>query len=164
MRTSPALLGAIAAVLVTGVACGAELGKVPPMRQAGIDTVLPESRTPAALWEPRFVRPAQDQYAIDTPEGRFEVHELSDRGLYRTARFSQTFAYAQAYEPNAAAFDAELAIAELAMEPAPYLASRPVAAGDEAASNRAPALASAGTQEIDVAAELAARDDATRME
>ena len=84
--------------------------------------------------------------------------------MSRAVSASRTFAHAQAYEPDAAAFDAELAIAEPAMEPAPYLASETVAAGDEAASYRAPALASTGAQEIDVAAELAARDGATRME
>ncbi|ABC64038.1 hypothetical protein [Erythrobacter litoralis] len=29
-----------------------------------------------------------DHYPIETPQGRFEVHELRERGLYRNARYS----------------------------------------------------------------------------
>jgi hypothetical protein len=85
MQLSPRLLGAAAAVLLAGVSGGAVLGKVPQMQQRGVQEMLPQASVV------HFESPQQaslpDHYPIVTPQGRFEVHELRDRGLYRQARY-----------------------------------------------------------------------------
>lgn len=99
MQVSPRLLGAGAAVLLAGVASGAVIGKVPPMRYLAQDDLLPQAEAGALAWTPPSALP--DHYPIVTPEGRFEVYQLADRGLYRQARYAADYPVeAYAVEPD----------------------------------------------------------------
>lgn len=160
MRPSPRFLGAVTAVLVTGVGSGALIGNVPPIRQIGLEDVIPEARHVASAF-PQEPAP-RDQYPIETPEGRFEIEELSERGLYRNARFAWSYAY-----DDPASLELEAAYAQV--PDAPPAAELPtVTEADETVADPAadpppeaadaqtgPAVASAGPRIVDVAAELA---------
>ncbi len=103
MYLSPRLLGAGAAVLFVGIASGAVIGKVPPMKHLAQDYLLPQAGGGELARTPSSALP--DHYPIVTPEGRFEVYELSDRGLYRTARYAEAYYPAAYYPEDYAAFD-----------------------------------------------------------
>ena len=165
MRPSPRFLGAVAAVLVAGVTGGAVLGTVPPMRQVGLADMFPQSSAPAGSWRPERGPPPPDQYAIITPEGRFEIEELSDRGLYR----AQQLAWARAYpQPAYAMLDASYVENSYRQPPEANEAEGPAAVAEapaepaaDAAGSQQPVLASNGPRIIDVTAELAARRQAS---
>jgi hypothetical protein len=91
MQIEPRVLGAVAAAVVLGVSSGAVLGKVPEMRHDDYLARLAENR-PSAPMPFEQEQAKQDQYALITDEGRFEVSQLSDRGLYRNVRYSPAFA------------------------------------------------------------------------
>ena len=97
MRVSPGILGAGAAVLVAGVTAGNAFGTVPPMQMRGMHELLPQARTVAYAAGPGTAWP--DHYPLITAAGRFEVHELGERGLYSQARYSYRNAYLAAYYP-----------------------------------------------------------------
>ena len=78
------------------------IGKVPPIQPMGIETVLPQANIVAIDY--RQDRALPDHYPLVTPQGRFEVHELADRGLYSQARYAP-----YPYDD----YEAELARAEL---------------------------------------------------
>jgi len=165
MRPSPQFLGALAAVLVAGVTGGAMLGKVPPMRQIGLTDMFPTAHGPSYAGMQFADGPAPpDQYAIVTPEGRFEIEELSDRGLYRAQRVAWDRAYPEpVYVDLAAAYqqvsytqpDEPLDLAEPAT-----IDDAPAAEEPAEVTREQPALASSGFRVIDVTAELAARRQA----
>ena len=151
MRPSPRFLGTVAAVLFAGVTGGAVLGTVPPMRQLGLAEMFPPPSGPAYPWQSDRGRPPPDQYAIVTPEGRFEIEELSVRGLYRAQQLTWDRAFP---EPAYAELDVgyvEVPAAQLA-EP---LATTPSPEAPDPQPE--PALAATGMRVIDVTAELAAR-------
>lgn len=110
MRFTPQVLGAVAAILVTGVASGAILGDVPPMTRVSQQDLLPEARTIAIDY--RQDRNLPDHYPLVTPRGRFEVHELADRGLYSQARYA-SYRYAAYDDYTEHDYEVELAHAEL---------------------------------------------------
>jgi len=163
MQPSPRILGAVAAGLITAVVSGSVLGTVPPMRHSRVADFLPEAGGFQAGPSQSAVD-LPDQYPIVTPEGRFEVAQLSERGLFRTMRYARSYAYAEPADGALAAGYAE--------EPAPEDAAQPAVAepaegviaiadaepAPEAAdAAAAPELAAAGPRIIDVAAELAER-------
>ena len=137
------------------------LGSVPPMRQAGLADMFPTASVQPGQWPRAAGPPPPDHYAIVTPEGRFEIEELSDRGLYRAQRtawqqaWSQT-AYAQLHDGyEQASYDGSTEPLDLT-EPA-TLEDAPAAEPAAEAAKEPPALASSGFRVIDVTAELAAR-------
>ncbi|WP_435416949.1 hypothetical protein WAB17_08600 [Parerythrobacter aurantius] len=74
---------------------------LPALQATGYEGVT--RRTAAAL---------PDHYAIETPEGRFEVEELGSRGLYASARFDGPALFAEpveyvAYEEASPTIDAD---------------------------------------------------------
>lgn len=173
MRVTPRTLGGMAAILVAGVASGAVIGKVPPMKRLAPDYLLPQAASAEPAWSSQVALP--DHYPIVTPEGRFEVYELSSRGLYRAARYAPSgfddadYAAALAYDETlpAAIDGADIEIGdspaavvpgEMAVAPAADLAPRfdPPPA-DDPATNPAAAVAPPTARVIDVTAELAAR-------
>jgi hypothetical protein len=128
------------------------------MSQPAVLDTPPAQATPIA-WDAPSAQATPDHYAIVTPEGRFEVSQLSDRGLYRSARYSAVMDFAH----------------NIDAPPAPPPAAEPTAPANTAAPDRQvlvydateapdaegppePQLADAsGARVIDVAVELAAR-------
>jgi hypothetical protein len=161
MELSPRVLGVGAAVLVAGILGGAALGTVPPMQQRGVQDMLPEARPVAA--DHRAQGDLPDHYPLVTRAGRFEVHELGERGLYSQARYAYRDAYAYYSEGDwdQAGYEADFAAEQ---EPTVVAATEPPADDPTAPLEPAgPAVAEVTPRIIDVAAQLAARDgnDAT---
>lgn len=104
MRISPRLVAATLVIAIGGVTSGALIGQTPMLEKTGIGGNLPELRGSVDV-APRTVERAPNQYAIETPEGRFEIAELSSRGVYRNRSRSY---YDTVYEAEMAALDAEL--------------------------------------------------------
>lgn len=187
MRFTPRVLGAVAAILVTGIASGAIIGDVPPMTRLAQQDLLPEANTIAIDY--RQDRDLPDHYPLVTPQGRFEVYELADRGLYSQARYAP-YPYDEYDEYDEYEYDeygehdAELAYAELeaayaaepdeepgaqfamaaragemiGIPPAPVPERRPGPPPPEYNSaDAAPAVASVTPRVIDVRKELPAR-------
>lgn len=156
MQVSPGILGVSAAVLVAGVAAGAALGTVPPMQQRGFTEWLPEQ--PVVAQELRPTGDFPDHYPLVTRAGRFEVHELGERGLYSQARYGyRTFDatyYAAAYDEP----DHDPAWARSEPEPAVEPAVAPAPQPDEHGAPLPPVgaeVAEVNARRIDVVAELA---------
>lgn len=106
-------LGALALAIVGGTTVGATMNTEPLQKVGDPLGSIPQHefalRDTAAY--ARMQAP-KDQYAIETTEGRYEVAELSARGLYRNRPYGPRY-YAQAVEDrHDAAFDAQLASAE----------------------------------------------------
>jgi len=85
----PAFLGACALAAITGMVSGATVN-TQPIQRAGIG--MHEIAQGSIAFDPSDDGlPDQaalpDHYALSTPEGRFEVAELSRRGLYAQRRF-----------------------------------------------------------------------------
>ena len=157
MRPSPRFLGALAAGLVAGVTGGAVLGTVPPMRQIGVTDMFPAAHIQPGGWPRADGPPPPDQYAIVTPEGRFEIEELSDRGLYRAQQVAwEQTAYAQLNDRYEDASYLE-AVQPLDLAEPATIENAPATEAPAEVTKEQPALASSGFRVIDVAAELAAR-------
>lgn len=169
MHVSPRVLGVASLVLVAGVASGAVIGKVPPMKYLAAQYYLPQAADGAFAWSEQ--KPLPDHYPIVTPEGRFEVYQLAERGLYRQARYAPQYYAPQYYDFEAeaaelaydapATADDHLATAavepiELAapatIEPVPQVEPAPMAEEPEVVARPA-----GSSRIIDVAAELAAQ-------
>jgi len=95
---TPWFLGACALAAITGVVTGATVN-TQPIQRAGIGMHAIAER--AIAFDPSDDGlPDQatlpDHYALSTPEGRFEVAELSTRGLYAQRRFGSREA---SYDP-----------------------------------------------------------------
>ena len=89
MQATPLFLGACALASVAGVVSGTTIN-TRPIQHAGIG--MDEIVRPAIAFDAsdsglsdQVALP--DHYAMRTPEGRFEVGELSNRGLYAQRRF-----------------------------------------------------------------------------
>ncbi|MGX7953148.1 hypothetical protein ACWPM1_11360 [Tsuneonella sp. HG249] len=97
MRVKPTFLGACALVSIAGAVGGATIN-TQPIQRAGIGSeMLPRTDfafDPSDDGLPREAPP--EHYAMNTPEGRIEVAELADRGLYSQQRFGWSEV---AYEP-----------------------------------------------------------------
>jgi hypothetical protein len=179
---SPRLIASACAAALLGAMTGASIATEPLER--GIDAWdhLPQpdidGEEADRLSEAKAL---PDHYPLVTPQGRFEVAELRDRGLYRNRRFaiddywidSPEPAYelaadyeyipADSYEPAPVRTAAEArAAARASLEASPQEAGPPVLAVAEAeplappSVSRPPSLAGA-PRVIDVSAELAAR-------
>ncbi|HEY6817670.1 MAG TPA: hypothetical protein VI168_19205 [Croceibacterium sp.] len=148
MQLSPGILGAGAAVLVAGIAAGDALGTVPPMQPRGVAELLPQARTVA--FAGRFEGDLPDHYPLITRSGRYEVHELGERGLYSQARFGYRQRYLAAHYPT----EAESAPA-LETAPADVAGLAPEPDDPAPLAPAGPAVAKVTPRMIDVAAELA---------
>lgn len=165
MELSPRVLGVSAAVLVAGILGGAALGTVPPMQQRGVLDSLPEARTLA--FDHRAQGDLPDHYPLITRTGRFEVHELGERGLYSQARYAYRNVYAY-YPEEEGVEDGYQSDYAVGLEPAALASAEPETwraapvepmADDPTAPLEpvGPAVAEVTPRIIDVAAELAAR-------
>ncbi len=89
MKATPLFLGACALASITGVVSGASIN-TQPIQHAGIgmdEIARPEIAFDAGDTGLSDQVALPDHYALRTPEGRFEVGELSNRGLYAQRRF-----------------------------------------------------------------------------
>lgn len=89
MQATPLFIGACVLASIGGIVSGATIN-TQPLQRAGIG--MDEINRPAVAFDPsdnglsdQVALP--DHYALKTPEGRFEVAELSNRGLYAQRRF-----------------------------------------------------------------------------
>lgn len=82
----PALMAVGAAAALGGATLGEAVGASAPVDR-GIGTGRPEKLYDGSYGTAFADNPHPDQYALVTPEGRFETGELSTRGLYSQDRF-----------------------------------------------------------------------------
>lgn len=92
MRHLPWVIGAIATT-VAGVVCGTTVNTTPLTRWDSTSLGEFASHQPEAISPDRYraMQAPRDRYAISTPDGVVPVEELSSRGLYRNARFANTW-------------------------------------------------------------------------
>ena len=77
------LLGALGLVVVAGAASGAAIGSSSMISHNGHDSALPEAPVVTSNLSSGLSGSLPEHYAIETPEGRFNVAELRSRGLDR---------------------------------------------------------------------------------
>jgi len=89
MQATPLFIGACVLASIGGIVSGATIN-TRPLQHAGIG--MDEITRPALAFDPsgdglsdQVALP--DHYALNTPEGRVDVAELSTRGLYAQRRF-----------------------------------------------------------------------------
>ena len=83
MRILPVILGASACVLSAGAFAGATITTDPVQRgNVLIDQIAAHASDGPAEYKRRD-KPAADQYAMETPEGRVDVEELAYYGRLR---------------------------------------------------------------------------------
>lgn len=87
--STPWFVGACALAAIAGMVSGATVN-TRPLQRAGIG--MHEIAQPDIAFDPSDDGVSEqaappDHYALSTPEGRFEVAELSTRGLYAQRRF-----------------------------------------------------------------------------
>ena len=90
MQATPLFLGACALASVAGVVGGTTIN-TRPIQRGGIG--MDEINRPLVAVDPSDTGLSEqvalpDHYALTTPQGRFEVGELSMRGIYAQRRFS----------------------------------------------------------------------------
>ena len=104
LRTRLAVASLI--IAVAGVTSGALIGQTPMLAKSAVGGLGDERAfDPFEHVADIGPEPTPDHYAIETPEGRFEVAELSSRGIYRNRRASR---YDRAYEMEMDALRADL--------------------------------------------------------
>lgn len=147
--SKPWFVGACAFAAIAGMVSGATVN-TQPLQRAGIG--MHEIARPDIAFDPsgdglsEQVAPP-DHYALSTPEGRFEVAELSSRGLYAQRRFGwREASYIPLPEP---------AFAD--PEPLPLPTESVAAPEPEVAAVAEPAPPEGEPRTIDVETELASR-------
>lgn len=130
MTALPKIACAIAVIALGGATggavIGAQIGQAPILQRAGVGGERPSydfegdyNRGVAA--RPNAERPP-DRYALETPEGRVEIAELRQRGLYRNRRYSD---YDRALAAEDRMWEAEMAALERGdWQPDPRFADR----------------------------------------
>ena len=95
MQIAPRLALAAAVIALGGATggavIGAQIGETGIIRHASVGGERPQYDFQADYDRPNLARTDErppDHYAIETPEGHFEVGELRERGLYRNRRYS----------------------------------------------------------------------------
>ena len=88
----PKLVVTGAVIAIAGAVSGAAIGGTSVKYQKLSHDSLPEAAIQHAKAERgEASEPLPNHYAIETPEGRFEVAELRSRGLYRNERYQRTY-------------------------------------------------------------------------
>lgn len=93
MKLSPWILGAAALVPVAGAVAGSQISTDPIGTSEDVTAFLPNRPAYVGDASPRTAERLPDHYAMETPEGRVEVHELALRG-----RHADRWRAARAYE------------------------------------------------------------------
>lgn len=130
MKVSPWILGACALVPVAGAVAGMSLNTTPlaPERVSSIPSGSPVTAADAA---PQTRARLPDHYAMETPEGRVEVHELAMRGR-EADRWRAAQAREARYEADLAAMESRWAEQEVESRAAAALAPAPLDLGEPA--------------------------------
>lgn len=83
MKVKPLIVGAFLIAPIVGAVAGQKMSTDPIASISDVSTTLPTG-SPIAADDaaPQTVQRLPDHYAIETPEGRVEVHELAMRGRY----------------------------------------------------------------------------------
>ncbi len=83
MKAKPLIVGAFLIAPIVGAVAGQKMGTDPIASISDVSTTLPTG-SPIAAGDatPETVERLPDHYAMETPEGRVEVHELAMRGRY----------------------------------------------------------------------------------
>ena len=123
MKLSPWMLGVAVLVPVAGAVIGSHMDTNPAGARSDVTDALPISPTIAHASESTGTQPRlPDHYAMETPDGVVEVHELAMRGrLHDRYRAEQPYGYS--YEQDIAALEDRYdhddldARAELALAP-----------------------------------------------
>ena len=117
-RTSKLLLAA-GLVTFAGATTGAAIGGTDMLDRSGIGGGIPAPLHEASSSTVQIDPSLPSHYAIETPEGRFEVAELRSRGLYRrqTASWYDRALAEDIAEQERALMEAELASAAYVPDP-----------------------------------------------
>lgn len=83
MRISPWLMGAFAITPIVGALAGQHMSAEPLSTATDVTASLPDRPYAAGNATPRTNPRLPDHYAMETPEGVVEVHELAMRGRFR---------------------------------------------------------------------------------
>ncbi len=145
MKFSPWLIAVALAVPVAGAYAGSKMSADPVGPRHDLAQNLPNRQAIAVADASTRTQPRlPDHYAMETPEGTVEVHELAIRGRY-SDRVSQYDHYQQPVDEDIAAMEADWdeqrldERAQHALEPAPE--SRQQSARDALAEQQAPQIA-----------------------
>lgn len=99
MQSIHLFVGACAAALL-GAITGASMNTSPLERGVGAWEQIPRHEASVSEFDAEAQRPAlPDHYPLITPQGRFEVGELRQRGLYRNRRLALDTWWADPFEP-----------------------------------------------------------------
>ncbi|RIV85733.1 hypothetical protein [Aurantiacibacter zhengii] len=83
MKVKPLIVGAFLIAPIVGAVAGQKMSTDPIASISDVSTTLPMGSPIAASdATPKTVERLPDHYAMETPEGRVEVHELAMRGRY----------------------------------------------------------------------------------
>lgn len=106
MKISPLLVGALAIAPIIGAFAGHRMSAEPLTTATDVTAALPDrphyARADAA---PKTTPRLPDHYAMETPEGRVEVHELAMRGRFHN-RYDALDRYQARTEENLAYLEA----------------------------------------------------------
>ena len=98
MKLSPWIVGAAALVPVAGAVIGSHMSTDLVGQRADVTQTLPLRTSVAhARATPRMQARLPNNYAMETPEGVIEVHELAMRGRYQ-GRYRASKSYGHSYE------------------------------------------------------------------
>lgn len=109
MEAKAILAGAVTLAILGGTMMGSAIDTTPIQR--GDDPLGSLPRHDFALRDfdrSSALRAPQDQYALETPEGRVEIADLSARGLYRNRSYDPQYDVDELETDYAASTDAQL--------------------------------------------------------
>ncbi len=111
MKLSPWILGAVVAVPVAGAVIGSQVSTDPVGVRSDVIDTLPIGNSVVHAATAAKPQPRQpDHYAMETPEGIVEVHELALRGRYqnryRDLQREESYQAEYGYEDDIAALEA----------------------------------------------------------
>lgn len=135
MKAKPLIAGALVLAPITGGLAGQMISTDPITDATDISATLPQ-HSPVAVADatPRTTPRLPDHYAMETPEGTVEVHELAMRGRYRD-RYEPYQRWQAETERNLAMLEAEWGnAAPQTQQAAPEPAAKPKQAPQQVAT------------------------------
>ena len=156
MKATPLFLGACALASIVGAVGGTTIN-TSPLQGAGLGSAMIAQRAVVAdasdYGHQQEILP--DHYAMTTPEGRIDVSDLANRGLYAQQRYGwQTATYEEPVEPELAPENLE----DLGLEEPASLPDNAHEAAGPPLDLATPTNVQVTPRMIDVAAVLAVRN------